>query len=583
MTPPLAPHSESPSCDINFQHKDQTIEMQACYGRSTGIVLLTLLLATAAVGCKRDKDSKGDSDTSAESNTVSLKDDSATSPPNSSLRHAPQEAWQRATKEDTLEGYWEFGQAHPQSPHVVEAHQLEELRAWERAQSFFSIDAVDTFRERYDTHYPPSPHSQQTKHLREDAKWQVELLNWGSIHLEGKSRFRVEVDLVRNYAGNFPSLPSYRELTPENTSVDLGVAETSPLFGHRVVRCSEGVLIENQGKLAYQHADDGRPDDSTAFITNGGQDEAGYLLRLSMSNRRRIRLALIFDCEAEDVTSLNLLGRKLSRSDIGIVSSMRRDGRFLSTDRQLFDPREIGGRWRIDPNALVQWGDILRTNSSCKTFVIRFHDPFQNSDERTTATVVAGPRMVIPEGIRPASPNLSYGVNGPLELASEGMLPFYLLARLDRLEELRIENCPYLNDLSPMALVPSLQVLHVESCHSLIDLRPLMKMKRLRVLRLRKNGHLGHMEPLAQCHTLRALDLMGAYTPNLRFLESLTNLTELDLSYCGSSAAFDIKPLEALRKLRGLDLTGTSCHQSLNSLELGSDLAYLGLPPNTND
>jgi internalin A len=114
------------------------------------------------------------------------------------------------------------------------------------------------------------------------------------------------------------------------------------------------------------------------------------------------------------------------------------------------------------------------------------------------------------------------------------------LAELRGLRSLDLSGCNALKDLAPLAGLTGLQSLNlrrVSRWFPPLDLSPIQKMRNLQSLDLSDWEHLDDLSFLQGLPALRSLNLGGCKRiVNLTPLGSLTNLTELDLSYCDEIA-----------------------------------------------
>ncbi|GLU05306.1 hypothetical protein SLE2022_224120 [Rubroshorea leprosula] len=169
------------------------------------------------------------------------------------------------------------------------------------------------------------------------------------------------------------------------------------------------------------------------------------------------------------------------------------------------------------------------------------------------------------------------------------------------LSELHLRGCHGLIDLPQLEGVKQLQVLDLSGCKALEEIqdKSIERMPRLRVLKLSETN-IKSLPSLCRPNNLQELDLSGVSCvseitsqflehmtnlhslklskitfKNFSFLSNLTNLTELSLRDCSGSKT--MLPLEALKKLEVLDLSGEAVGSLPSSLENIANLRKLSL------
>jgi len=153
------------------------------------------------------------------------------------------------------------------------------------------------------------------------------------------------------------------------------------------------------------------------------------------------------------------------------------------------------------------------------------------------------------------------------------------LASLSRLSLLSMDWCSKVEDISPLTNLTSLRQLNLHRCDSLVDLTPLTKIASLRVLHLpptttdeklaQVSTHLPQLEKLVlkDCHQITDISPVAG----------LTNLMHLEMNY--APELVDIAPLAGLTRLKVLDLKNTQV-QDLGPLAKLSGLEWLYLSNN---
>ena len=128
------------------------------------------------------------------------------------------------------------------------------------------------------------------------------------------------------------------------------------------------------------------------------------------------------------------------------------------------------------------------------------------------------------------------------------------LSELPKLQDLDLEFCQSLTDLTSLAGLRELQTLDLKFCRALTDLTPLAGLRKLQWLDLRHTG-VTDLAPLAGLRELQTLHLSWTGVQDLTPLAGLERLRRLHLDDC--KGLTDISPLAGLQGLRSLDLSRT--------------------------
>jgi len=144
-----------------------------------------------------------------------------------------------------------------------------------------------------------------------------------------------------------------------------------------------------------------------------------------------------------------------------------------------------------------------------------------------------------------------------------------------RLRWLRIENNPFLSDLSLLGTLRNLGHLRLGG-REVKDIGFVRKLKKLRVLELHATG-VSDLKPLAECPQLAELRISSSSAPDLAPLGKCSGLRYVGLT---DMAVPDLQPLVPLKALRRLDLTNSMVRdKKAIAVLLRRGVEILGYPP----
>ena len=160
------------------------------------------------------------------------------------------------------------------------------------------------------------------------------------------------------------------------------------------------------------------------------------------------------------------------------------------------------------------------------------------------------------------------------------------LADWPSLRSLSLARSIGIEDLTPLAALTGLEMLDLSGLYELVSLTGLEGLTSLRGLNLRDCEAIRSLDHLSQCRRLGRLDVSGcSRVESLQPLRELHNLKYLDLVCCGQQILpngsvkrlRDFTPLEFLRSLKRLQLSGQPEFLDLNLLSGLTELRYLFL------